>query len=130
MGVRSGTADQGKRELEELLAGFLDAPGEGAGPEVGEVAEPDEDERVRSMPATLAILSPEDGRAVAAARGEVEVRVPLPGKPLLTVNVEMDVKYAIRLLTRFRLTRALVVEHGEMVGIVTLRDMAIRYTAE
>ena len=42
----------------------------------------------------------------------------------------MDVKYAIRLLTRFRLTRALVTERGQMVGIVTLRDMAIRFSSD
>lgn len=49
-------------------------------------------------------------------------------KPALTVDADMDIKYAIRLLTRFKLTRALVTERGEMIGIVTLRDMAIRYT--
>ena len=49
-------------------------------------------------------------------------------KPVLTVDVEMDIKYAIRLLTRFKLTRALVTENGDMVGIVTLRDMAIRFS--
>jgi len=48
-------------------------------------------------------------------------------KPVLTVDVEMDIKYAIRILTRFHLSRALVTEKGSMVGIVTLRDMAIRY---
>ena len=48
-------------------------------------------------------------------------------KPVLTVDVEMDVKYAIRILARFRLSRALVTEKGTMVGIVTLRDMAIRF---
>ncbi len=48
-------------------------------------------------------------------------------KPVLTVDVDMDVKYAIRILTRFRLSRALVTDKGTMVGIVTLRDMAIRY---
>jgi signal-transduction protein with cAMP-binding, CBS, and nucleotidyltransferase domain len=48
-------------------------------------------------------------------------------KPVLSVHKQMDVKYAIRLLTRFKLSRALVVEHGNMVGIVTLRDMAVRY---
>jgi signal-transduction protein with cAMP-binding, CBS, and nucleotidyltransferase domain len=48
-------------------------------------------------------------------------------KPVLTLDVEMDVKYAIRILTRFKLTRALVTEQGKMVGIVTLRDMAVRY---
>ena len=48
-------------------------------------------------------------------------------KPVLSVDVDMDIRYAIRMLTRFRLTRALVIERGTMVGIVTLRDMTIRY---
>ena len=39
----------------------------------------------------------------------------------------MDIKYAIRILTRFQLSRALVTKKGSMVGIVTLRDMTIRY---
>ena len=47
-------------------------------------------------------------------------------KPVLTVDVSMDIKYAIRILARFKLSRGLVTEQGEMVGIVTLRDMAIR----
>ena len=50
-------------------------------------------------------------------------------KPVLTVDVTMDIKYAIRMLTRFKLTRALVTRQGEMVGIVTLRDMVVRYTS-
>ena len=51
-------------------------------------------------------------------------------KPALTVDADMDIKYAIRIMTRFHLTRALVTENGSMVGIVTLRDMAVRFTAE
>ena len=47
-------------------------------------------------------------------------------KPVLTVGRDMNIKYAIRLLTRFRLTRALVVENDKLAGIVTLRDMAVR----
>ncbi|MBO6562111.1 MAG: CBS domain-containing protein [Nisaea sp.] len=50
-------------------------------------------------------------------------------KPVLTVDVGMDIKYAIRMLNRFKLTRALVTRQGEMVGIVTLRDMVVRYTS-
>lgn len=50
-------------------------------------------------------------------------------KPVLAVDVDMDIKYAIRMLTRFQLRRALVTEKGDMVGLVTLRDMAFRYTA-
>ena len=48
-------------------------------------------------------------------------------KPVMTVDADMDVKYAIRILTRFRLSRTLVTEKGAMVGIVTLRDMTIHY---
>jgi len=51
-------------------------------------------------------------------------------KPVLTVDADMDIKYAIRILTRFRLNRGLVTENGAMVGIVTLRDMAIRYPGQ
>ncbi len=48
-------------------------------------------------------------------------------KPVLTVASEMDVVYAVRLLTRFKLTRALVVDHDRNpVGLVTLRDMVLR----
>ncbi len=49
-------------------------------------------------------------------------------KPVLTLDRDMDVRYAIRLLTRFRLNRAVVVDHQRsLVGIVTLRDMVLSY---
>jgi len=48
-------------------------------------------------------------------------------KPVLTVQGTMDIKYAIRLLTRFSLSRALVTKLGVMIGIVSLRDMTVRY---
>ena len=45
-------------------------------------------------------------------------------KPVVTVALDMDVRYAVRLLVRFRLTRALVIDDTRSpVGIVTLRDM-------
>ena len=47
-------------------------------------------------------------------------------KPAVTVDVGMNIKYAVRLLMRFRLTRALVLENGGVVGIVTLRDLTLR----
>jgi len=50
-------------------------------------------------------------------------------KPAVTVDAEMDIKYAIRLLTRFSLSRALVMEKDELIGIVTLRDMVFRFAA-
>lgn len=47
-------------------------------------------------------------------------------KPVLTVSTQMNIKYAIRLLTRFGVGRALVTDEGRMVGLVTLRDMTLR----
>jgi len=48
-------------------------------------------------------------------------------KPVITVDSEMDIKYAIRLLARFGLSRALVEEKDELIGLVTLKDMVFRY---
>ena len=48
-------------------------------------------------------------------------------KPVLTVDSAMEIKYAIRLLSKFGLSRSLVVDHNEPVGFVTLRDMVLRY---
>lgn len=48
-------------------------------------------------------------------------------KPTLTLSSTMDIKYAIRLLANFSLSRALVTEIGQMVGFVSLRDMTVRY---
>ena len=48
-------------------------------------------------------------------------------KPVLSVEHDMNVRYAIRLLTRFKISRALVVEKGRAVGIISLRDMVLAY---
>jgi predicted transcriptional regulator len=50
-------------------------------------------------------------------------------KPVLTLDVNMDIRYAVRMLTRFGLSRALVTNHGHLAGIVTLRDLVFRYLA-
>lgn len=46
-------------------------------------------------------------------------------KPVLGVDRRMDIKYAVRLLIHFELSRCLVVEGKEAIGIVTLRDMIV-----
>ena len=49
-------------------------------------------------------------------------------KPVLTLPVDMQTKYAVRLLVGFSLTRALVVDQSRIpVGIVTLRDIVLRH---
>jgi len=48
-------------------------------------------------------------------------------KPVLTLAAEMNIVYAIRMLSRFGLSRALVIDHDRNpLGIVTLRDMVLR----
>ena len=52
-------------------------------------------------------------------------------KPLLTLPQEMLAKYAAHLLTRFELSRAVVIDHDRnAVGIVTLRDLILGYAPE
>jgi len=48
-------------------------------------------------------------------------------KPVLAVDRDMDIKYAIRLLARFGVSRALVTHQGVLIGMVTLRDLVLRY---
>ncbi len=52
-------------------------------------------------------------------------------KPVLTLAAGMNIVYAVRMLTRFKLSRALVIDHERNpLGIVTLRDMVLREVAE
>lgn len=49
-------------------------------------------------------------------------------KPVVYVDPGMDLRYAIRLLVRFGLSRALVLgDDRQIQGMVTLRDMVLRY---
>jgi predicted transcriptional regulator len=49
-------------------------------------------------------------------------------KPVLTLPIDMQTKYAVRLLVGFSLSRALVVDQSRIpVGIVTLRDIVLRH---
>ncbi len=52
-------------------------------------------------------------------------------KPVLTVSEEMDIRYAVRLLGQFGLSRALVTDaNRQLKGLVTLRDMVLRHAHE
>jgi len=49
-------------------------------------------------------------------------------KPVLTVASQMNIKYAVRLLVRYAVSRAVVVDHERNpIGIITLRDMVLGY---
>jgi len=50
-------------------------------------------------------------------------------KPALTLGGDMNVKYAIRLLARLEMTRAMVVGDDGLLGLVTLRDLVLSYSS-
>jgi CBS domain-containing protein len=48
--------------------------------------------------------------------------------PNMTLPVDMNNKYAVRLLAKFGVSRSLVLDENRApVGIVTLRDMVLRH---
>jgi CBS domain-containing protein len=47
-------------------------------------------------------------------------------KPVVWVDPGMDIRYAARLFNRLGFSRAPVLEHGKVVGIVSFTDMVIR----
>ncbi len=47
-------------------------------------------------------------------------------KPVITINPEMDIRYCARLFARFDLSRAPVVEKGEVIGIISFTDMVMK----
>lgn len=52
-------------------------------------------------------------------------------KPVLTVPADMNIRYAVRLLVQFGLSRALVVDANRApVGLATLRDMVLRHVEQ
>lgn len=48
-------------------------------------------------------------------------------KPAPTVDADMNIKYAIRYMARFGLSHCVVLHGRDLVGLVTLRDLTLRY---
>ena len=47
-------------------------------------------------------------------------------KPLIAVSPGMDIRYCARLFERFELSRAPVIENGQMIGVVSMSDLVLR----
>ena len=47
-------------------------------------------------------------------------------KPVLSVSPEMDIRYCTRLFDRFGLSRAPVLEHNNIVGLVSYTDIVLK----
>lgn len=48
-------------------------------------------------------------------------------KPVITVPMEMDIRYAIRLMQRTGVRRAPVEDKGEIVGMITLSSLVMNH---
>ena len=76
----------------------------------------------------MVVVSDIANKVIAHNRSPDRVNVyEIMSKPVLTVNADMEIKYAIRLLGRFGLSRGVVVDGNEAVGFVTLTDMVFRF---
>ena len=80
----------------------------------------------------LGIITVRDIAREVIARNRAPERVnvyEIMAKPVLTVPSEMIARYAVRLLVRFAISRALVVDHDRNpLGMVTIRDLVIGLT--
>lgn len=47
-------------------------------------------------------------------------------KPVISVEARMDIRYCTRLFHRFGLSRAPVVEDGEIIGLVSYTDIVLK----
>jgi len=47
-------------------------------------------------------------------------------KPVLSVDPGMDIRYCARYFQRFGLTRAPVIDHGKVVGVVSYTDLVMK----
>ncbi len=47
-------------------------------------------------------------------------------KPVITADPDMDIRYCARLFERFDLSRAPVVERGEVLGVISFTDMVLK----
>jgi CBS domain-containing protein len=80
----------------------------------------------------LLVVSDIAAHVIAENRAPDRVNVyEVMSKPVLALPAEMDIRNAVRLLVRFSLSRAVVVDHDRKpVGLVTMRDMVLRYSLD
>ena len=52
-------------------------------------------------------------------------------KPILTVHPSMDIRYAINIINRFKISRAAVLDgNHQLIGIISLRDIVLQYAED
>jgi len=75
----------------------------------------------------VVVLSDISRQVLAKDRAPDRVNIyEIMSKPVMTVGPDMDIRYCARLFARFNLSRAPVVERGEVIGIVSLTDLVVK----
>jgi signal-transduction protein with cAMP-binding, CBS, and nucleotidyltransferase domain len=79
----------------------------------------------------MVLISDIARKVLAQDRAPERVNVyEIMSKPVVTVDPEMDIRYAARMFDRFSLSRAPVIEDGKVVGIVSFTDMVLKGLVE
>jgi CBS domain-containing protein len=75
----------------------------------------------------IVLLSDIAKRVLAADRSPERVNLyEIMSKPVLGVDPEMDIRYCARLLERFGIMRAPVIENRTVIGVVSFHDLVLR----
>lgn len=75
----------------------------------------------------LVLLSDVAKKVLAADRSPDRVNLyEIMSKPVLGIDPEMDIRYCARLLERFGIMRAPVVENRTVIGVVSFHDLVLR----
>ena len=75
----------------------------------------------------IVLLSDIARQVLAVDRAPDRVNIyEIMSKPVIAVDPGMDIRYCARLFGRFGLSRAPVIENGEMIGIVSYTDMVLK----
>lgn len=70
-------------------------------------------------------------QVVARDRSPLRVNVyEIMAKPVITVDPDMDIRYCARLFERFHLSRAPVLDGGEIIGVISFTDMVLKGLVE
>ena len=75
----------------------------------------------------IVLLSDIAKKVLAADRAPERVNLyEIMSKPVLGIDPEMDIRYCARLLERFGIMRAPVVENRTVIGVVSFHDLVLR----
>ncbi|MEA2094907.1 MAG: CBS domain-containing protein [Pseudomonadota bacterium] len=75
----------------------------------------------------MVLISDIARQVLALDRSPLRVNIyEIMSKPVLTLDPEMDIRYAARLFDRFELSRAPVIENRQVIGIVSYTDMVLK----